>query len=108
MSKPILEFNAKYKKGVFANTEDIYNLFKNYRDRITVELKEKGVYNDNTERLVIEIKVKPKPENNSDTKPDVKPKIKSECPKSPNGKHEYILAPDSFDLPFCKHCYKSN
>lgn len=29
-----------------------------------------------------------------------------ECPKSPNGKHEYILAPDSFDNPYCKYCYK--
>ena len=28
-----------------------------------------------------------------------------ECPKSPTGKHVFIPAPDSFDLPFCKYCY---
>jgi hypothetical protein len=29
-----------------------------------------------------------------------------ECIKSPTGKHEYVLPPDSFDNPYCKHCYK--
>jgi hypothetical protein len=32
---------------------------------------------------------------------------KNECSKSPNGEHEYISAPDSFDLPYCKYCYSN-
>lgn len=31
-----------------------------------------------------------------------------ECPKSPTGKHEYALPPDSFDNPYCKYCYKGS
>lgn len=31
--------------------------------------------------------------------------IKKECSKSPNGKHKYVSAPDSFDNPYCKYCY---
>jgi len=38
----------------------------------------------------------------------VKKHIKCECPKSPDGKHHYVPAPDSFDQPYCKHCYNSN
>ena len=30
------------------------------------------------------------------------------CRKSQSGKHEYILPPDSFDQPYCKHCYKGS
>lgn len=30
-----------------------------------------------------------------------------ECKESPTGKHEFVLPPDSFDKPYCKHCYKS-
>jgi hypothetical protein len=31
-----------------------------------------------------------------------------ECEKSPTGKHEYVPAPDSFEQPYCKHCYYCN
>lgn len=34
-------------------------------------------------------------------------KKKVECEKSPTGLHEYIPAPDSFELPYCRFCYKS-
>jgi hypothetical protein len=30
------------------------------------------------------------------------------CLKSPDGKHEYVPPPDSFDNPYCKHCYKGS
>lgn len=30
------------------------------------------------------------------------------CEKSPTGDHEFVMPPDSFDQPYCKHCYKSN
>ena len=30
------------------------------------------------------------------------------CLKSPTGKHEFVPAPDSFDDPFCKYCFKTN
>lgn len=33
---------------------------------------------------------------------------KSKCSKSPNGKHQFVPSPDSFDQPYCKYCYKSN
>jgi hypothetical protein len=33
---------------------------------------------------------------------------KKECPKSPTGKHEFVLPPDSFDNPYCKYCYKGS
>jgi len=29
-----------------------------------------------------------------------------ECQESPTGKHEYVSTPDSFDNPYCRHCYK--
>ena len=32
----------------------------------------------------------------------------AKCESSPTGEHEYVMPPDSFDQPFCKHCYKSN
>lgn len=38
-------------------------------------------------------------------KPDKKKKTK--CKESPNGEHKYIPPPDSFDLPYCKYCYKT-
>jgi len=28
-----------------------------------------------------------------------------ECKKSPTGKHDWTLPPDSFDEPYCKYCY---
>lgn len=31
---------------------------------------------------------------------------KPECPKSPTGKHNWRLPPDSFDSPYCGHCGK--
>lgn len=30
------------------------------------------------------------------------------CPESKDGKHKFVLPPDSFDSPYCKHCYKTN
>ena len=99
-----LSVNLKYKKGTIVNNDDIINLFKKYNERIIVELKEKGVYENGCERMIVEIKVK----SESEIKPKPNPVSKSECPKSPNGKHEYIPAPDSFELPYCKHCYKTN
>ena len=35
-------------------------------------------------------------------------KNRLECVKSPNGEHKFVPAPDSFDLPYCKYCYKEN
>ena len=29
------------------------------------------------------------------------------CEKSPTGKHDWTLPPDSFDEPYCKYCYKT-
>ena len=34
------------------------------------------------------------------------PKLIDECEKSPTGKHVYRLPVDSFDVPYCKYCYK--
>ena len=35
-----------------------------------------------------------------------KPDIQVECKKSPNGKHHYVMSADTFELPYCKYCYK--
>lgn len=29
------------------------------------------------------------------------------CKKSPTGKYDWTLPPDSFDQPYCKYCYKT-
>jgi len=36
------------------------------------------------------------------------PIVKVECERSPNGKHSYILAADSWEQPYCKYCYKQD
>ena len=33
---------------------------------------------------------------------------KPKCDKSPDGEHHYVMPRDSFELPYCKHCYKEN
>ncbi len=38
----------------------------------------------------------------------VKKNLTHACPKSPTGKHEYTMGPDSFDTPYCKYCYNSD
>ena len=30
-----------------------------------------------------------------------------ECEKSPTSRHCWTLPPDSFDVPYCKYCYKT-
>jgi hypothetical protein len=39
---------------------------------------------------------------------EVRKTTNGKCKKSPDGKHHFVLPPDSFDSPYCKYCYKGS
>lgn len=56
MAKTTIKLQEKYKKGVNINKPEVVKLITENIDKITMELRERTAYSDNTEELVISIR----------------------------------------------------
>jgi hypothetical protein len=58
VKKPKMILQEKYKKGVIANKSEIKRLVDDNFEKITMELRETIKYDDGSESVVVEIRVK--------------------------------------------------
>jgi hypothetical protein len=52
-----MTYQEKYKKGVILDPEEIKDIINDNIDNIRIELISRSVYDDNTEEMIISIKV---------------------------------------------------
>lgn len=56
MKNPKIIVKAKYKKGNVINKHNMLKLINDNIDKITIEMRERTVYLDNTEEIIISVK----------------------------------------------------
>lgn len=56
MAKVTINAQEKYKKGVNINKQEVLRLLTENLDKITLEIRERTAYSDNTEELIISIR----------------------------------------------------
>jgi hypothetical protein len=56
MAKVTIKLQEKYKKGVNINKQEVLRMVTENLDKITMEVRERTAYSDNTEELIISIR----------------------------------------------------
>ncbi len=56
MAKVTINLREKYKKGTVVNKQEVLRLISENIDKITIEMRERTAYSDNTEELTISIR----------------------------------------------------